>query len=95
MHVPYKIGYIDFICNKATIQHYTKEKVQNTPIVLPPLSEQEEIAAYLDKKCAEIDTAIQGKETLIEKLTEYKKSLIFECVTGKRKVFNGSFTPEP
>lgn len=58
----------------------------NFKILLPPLSEQEEIAAYLDKKCAEIDTAIQGKEKLIEKLTEYKKSLIFECVTGKRKV---------
>lgn len=60
--------------------------VKQLYLCLPPLSEQKEIAAYLDKKCAKIDTTIQGKEKLIEKLTEYKKSLIFECVTGKRKV---------
>ena len=48
--------------------------------------EQQQIADYLDKKCSEIDKAITGKEQLIEKLTEYKKSLIYECVTGKRKV---------
>lgn len=48
--------------------------------------EQEIIATYLDKKCSEIDKAIADKEQLIEKFTEYKKSLIYECVTGKRKV---------
>ena len=51
-----------------------------------PFKEQQQIADYLDKKCSEIDKAITGKEQLIEKLTEYKKSLIYECVTGKRKV---------
>lgn len=50
------------------------------------LQEQMKIAKYLDKKCFEIDTAIADKEQLIEKFTEYKKSLIYECVTGKRKV---------
>ena len=48
--------------------------------------EQQQIADYLDKKCSEIDKVISDKEQLIEKLTEYKKSLIYECVTGKRKV---------
>ena len=48
--------------------------------------EQQQIADYLDKKCSEIDKAITGKEQLIEKLAGYKKSLIYECVTGKRKV---------
>lgn len=48
--------------------------------------EQQQIAEYLDKKCSEIDKAIADKEKVIEKFTEYKKSLIYECVTGKRKV---------
>ena len=48
--------------------------------------EQQQIVEYLDQKCSEIDKAIADKEQLIEKFTEYKKSLIYECVTGKRKV---------
>lgn len=86
MYVPYYNGYIDAICNKATIRHYTKEKVQNTPILISSLVEQQSIADYLDKKCSEIDELISIKQQKIEKLKEYKKSLIFECVTGKRKV---------
>lgn len=86
MYVPYYNGYIDAICNKATIRHYTKEKVQNTPILISSLVEQQSIATYLDQKCSEIDELISIKQQKIEKLKEYKKSLIFECVTGKRKV---------
>ena len=56
------------------------------PIMLLPKEEQQQIAEYLDKKCSEIDKAIANKEQVIEKFTEYKKSLIYECVTGKRKV---------
>lgn len=52
----------------------------------PPLSEQKEIAEYLDTKCNQIDEAIKQKEETISKLEEYKKSLIFECVTGKKEV---------
>lgn len=55
-------------------------------IVIPPLSEQQSIADYLDQKCSEIDELISIKQQKIEKLKDYKKSLIFECVTGKRKV---------
>ena len=51
-----------------------------------PLSEQEGIANYLDKKCTEIETLITKKEQLITELETYKKSLIYECVTGKREV---------
>ncbi len=51
-----------------------------------PLSEQEEIADYLDKKCSEIDTLITKKEQLITELETYKKSLIYEYVTGKKEV---------
>lgn len=60
--------------------------IVNYKIAIPSVKEQEQILKYLDKKCSEIDKAITGKEQLIEKLTEYKKSLIYECVTGKRKV---------
>lgn len=55
-------------------------------IVMPPLPEQQSIANYLDQKCSEIDELISIKQQKIEKLKDYKKSLIFECVTGKRKV---------
>ena len=53
---------------------------------LPPLEEQQKIADFLDRKCAAIDEQISQREKLIEKLTEYKKSLIYEVVTGKMEV---------
>ena len=55
-------------------------------ITVPTKEEQKEISDYLDKKCTAIDTAIEQKQKLIEKLTEYKKSLIYECVTGKKEI---------
>ena len=55
-------------------------------IPVPPLPEQEAIAAYLDTKCTTIDGVIAEKEALIAELESYKKSLIFETVTGKRRV---------
>ncbi len=54
--------------------------------LLSPLHEQKEIANYLDAKCAEIDKLIAKKEQLIKELESYKKSLIYEVVTGKREV---------
>lgn len=54
--------------------------------VLPPLKEQEEIANYLDKKCSQIDNIISTKEKLLTEMEAYKKSLIYETVTGKREV---------
>lgn len=58
----------------------------NFKIPYPSLPEQQKIADYLDFKCAGIDSVIKGKQKLIERITEYKKSLIYECVTGKREV---------
>ena len=55
-------------------------------IAVPNSNEQQQIADYLDKKCAEIDDLIKLKEQKIEKLKEYKKSLIYEYVTGKKEV---------
>lgn len=55
-------------------------------IPLPPISEQDCISSYLEIKCSEVDTFIIEKQNIIQKLDAYKKSLIFECVTGKRLV---------
>lgn len=81
-----KQGYIDIVCNKATIPHFTKDKLSCVPFCLCPTGEQEEIADYLDAKCAEIDVLIAKKEQLVKELEGYKKSLIYEVVTGKREV---------
>ena len=55
-------------------------------VVAPPKEEQEEIIEYLDKKCAEIDTLIAKKTALLEEMETYKKSVIYEYVTGKKDV---------
>lgn len=70
----------------STIIHLYQYDFLNFSFPLPPLPEQESIAKMLDSKCAQIDSLIAEKESLIADLTEYKKSLIFEVVTGKRMV---------
>ena len=55
-------------------------------IPVPSVKDQQQIADHLDKKCAEIDKLISVKQQKIEKLNEYKKSLIYEYVTGKKEV---------
>lgn len=61
-------------------------KLAVLPYIVPPLPEQTAIVAYLDSKCAAIDGIILEKEELIKELENYKRSLIFEAVTGKRRV---------
>ena len=58
----------------------------NTYLSIPPIQEQQQITDYLDSKCAEIDSIIAEKKQQIETIEEYKKSLIFEYVTGKKEV---------
>jgi type I restriction enzyme S subunit len=60
--------------------------IGNTRLLIPPLDEQRNIASYLDTKCSEIDSLIALKQAKIEKLKEYKKSVIYEYVTGKKEV---------
>ena len=55
-------------------------------IIIPSLDEQKEIVAYLDKKCTEIDSLISKKEQFLTELESYKKSMIYEYVTGKKEV---------
>lgn len=58
----------------------------NLVVAVPPIDEQKEICAYLEDKCNKIDACISEKQALISDLESYKKSLIYEVVTGKRKV---------
>ena len=64
------------------------ERFENTLILIPPKDEQDLIAEYIDRKCAEIDSVISDKKEQLETLEEYKKSLIYEYVTGKKEVPN-------
>ena len=64
----------------------SQEKLQNIWVPLPDLEEQQEIATYIRSKCAEINKLVVKKEQLVKELESYKKSLIYEVVTGKREV---------
>lgn len=81
--VPY---FLEYSSVGTTMNNLNSKTIASIPVTLPPLPEQERIAAYLDKKCARIDALLEEKQALLDKLAEYKKSLIFECVTGKREV---------
>jgi type I restriction enzyme S subunit len=81
----FKIEVSQYI-NSNTQSNIGLDSLQKVYMVLPDKNEQQQIAEYLDKKCSEIDKAIADKEQVIEKFTEYKKSLIYECVTGKKRV---------
>lgn len=64
----------------------TEDQLGAIKQLVPPLDEQQKIADYLDDKCAEIEQIIADKKSQIETLDNYKKSLIFEYVTGKKEV---------
>ncbi len=78
----YKYGHGIMLMRWRTYPYeFLRIKVPN-----PPYEEQQEIAEYLDKKCTEIDNLISSKEAIISELEAYKKSLIYEYVTGKKEV---------
>lgn len=62
------------------------QEFKQISVPFPSIETQQEIADYLDKKCSEIDTIISDKKKQLEVITEYKKSLIYEYVTGKKEV---------
>lgn len=72
--------------NGGTVPSINNSKLKNFFVPKPSSDEQTKISSYLEEKCKKIDFSIQQKEETIEKLTEYKKSLIYECVTGKKEV---------
>ncbi len=74
-------GYFWSIVSQISIAHLTKDKLANTPILLPSLSEQRTIAAYLDHKVGQIDALISEKEKMVNDLKAYRSSIITEAVT--------------
>ena len=64
----------------------SQDIVKSLWLPIPPLPEQKSIADYLDHKCAEIDRLIAAKEQLLTELESYKKSVIYEYVTGKKEI---------
>jgi type I restriction enzyme S subunit len=79
-------GYIGCACNVATIPHFTKEKMRQTPMPYPPSAEQIAIADYLDAECAKIDKMAELVTREIELYRKLKRSLVNEVMTGKREV---------
>ena len=72
--------------NRVKMPKINQNELCSIIVVLPSAPEQKCISIYLDQRCASVDAQIDKRQTLISKLTEYKKSLIYECVTGKREV---------
>ena len=85
LNTPMAKGQVDITVVGGTIPTIAQSKIINYSFAFPPLSEQQSIAQYLDRKCKEIDELIFIKKEKIEHLKAYKKSVIFEYVTGKKE----------
>ncbi len=70
----------------GTQQNLGMRTLEQLKLIIPTLSEQKDIANYLDMKIGDIEKAIKVKNEKIERLDEYKKSIIYEYVTGKKEV---------
>lgn len=72
--------------NLVTRASLGQDLLKSMPIVLPPKEDQIKIAEYLDEKCKAVEDSIEYKQKIIDNLNIYKKSLIYEVVTGKKEV---------
>lgn len=77
---------MDYGSAKTTVPSVRLPMIQNFQVCVPPLAEQEKMIEIIRKRASSIDKLIDIKEKKIEKLTDYKKSLIYEYVTGKKEV---------
>lgn len=81
----------------ATVESIEMEWLLYLPVVLPPMEEQKEIVEYIVARCNEIDSQIAANEVSVQKLKEYRQSIIYEAVTGKieikKKNRKTSFSP--
>ena len=71
---------------KLKVVHISASDIGNIRLALPPIREQEAISNFLDIKCSEINEIVMKRKEQLEVLNEYKKSLIYEYVTGKKEV---------
>jgi type I restriction enzyme S subunit len=74
------------IADSAAQAKFNKTDLKQLRLPQPPIEEQKKISDYLDNKCSQIDKLIEYREKMIERLEEYKKSIIYEYVTGKKEV---------
>lgn len=72
--------------SQTTLPSMTQTNYENMVLPMPSMLEQQQIVSFLDSKCSEIDALLQNYEDQIATLAEYKKSLIYEYVTGKKEV---------
>lgn len=77
---------MNFLSTGALQANLSRSAFEHLKVQFPPYSEQQEIAAYLDDKCADIDALVAKKQQYLTEIENYKKSLIYEYVTGKREV---------
>jgi type I restriction enzyme S subunit len=80
--------YFEINSNGITRFGLGKSSVLDTPLIIPPLLEQQSIVEYIEIKTKEIDDMVQLEQKKIDLLKEYRQSLISEVVTGKIKVTN-------
>ena len=78
--------FVELRKGESTIAHLTGEQLERLPIPVPPLEEQRAIADHLDALTARIDAQLKSRRALVERLREYRRALISECVTGAIKV---------
>jgi len=83
---PYFRKQLEKYSRGSNINNMNQELLSQIEITFPSLGEQSRIVLSLENKCKKIDYIVLGKQKLIDKLTEYKKSLIYEVVTGKKEV---------
>lgn len=69
-----------------SVPHISTKQIGDFIVAIPPMEVQKEICEFIDAKCAQIDHLIAIKQAKIEKLEQYKRSLIYEYVTGKKEV---------
>ena len=76
----------DICINGSTAPNLSADDVKNYIIFIPSIDEQASVVHYLDNKCGLIEKSIEERSEMINKLSQYKKSLIYEVVTGKVEV---------
>ena len=74
------------VFTQATIQNIGADKYSQLPVTLPPIDEQTKILAFLDDACSEIDSTVTCKVKQLEIMRLHKQSMIYEYVTGKKRV---------
>ena len=70
----------------TTLKHLNSTKIKNSKVIIPPVEVQKDIADFLDARTKKIDAIIGTKQKQMEIMFSHKKSLIYEYVTGKKRV---------